>query len=42
MRWSTAAAFIAAIAVILVGAGRRVFDLYRSSTPFDAAAKGRA
>jgi hypothetical protein len=42
MRWSTAAAFLAAIAVILVGLGRRVFDTYRSSTPFDAAAKGRA
>jgi hypothetical protein len=42
MRWSTAAAFIAAIAVILVGAGRRVFETYRSSTTFDAAAKGRA
>jgi hypothetical protein len=42
MRWSTAAAFVAAIAVILVGLGRRVFDTYRSSTPFDAAAKGRA
>ena len=42
LRWSTAAAFIAAIAVIVVGAGRRVFGMYRLSTPFDAAAKGRA
>jgi hypothetical protein len=43
MRWGTAAAFTAAAAVILVGIGRRMFDLHRSgSTTFDAAANGRA
>jgi hypothetical protein len=43
MRWGTATAFTAAVAVILVGVGRRMFDMHRSaSTTFDAAAKGRA
>jgi HupE / UreJ protein len=42
-RWGTAAAFTAAVAVFLVGFGRRLFETHRTgSATFDAAAKGRA
>jgi hypothetical protein len=43
MRWATAAAFTAAVAVILVGLGRRFFETHRTtSATLNATAKGRA